>query len=86
MTDEEIRARLGDAMDGLTKAWSSIEAILVELRDRELRGAAVRHPANGPVTRDVMPAEAAARIMERTTLERYNKRFGHVPSIEERPY
>jgi hypothetical protein len=50
MTDDEMRAKLGDAMDGLTSAWAAIETVLVELRDRELRAEALdaskqAHPA-----------------------------------------
>jgi hypothetical protein len=66
MTDDEMRAKLGDAMDGLTSAWAAIETVLVELRDRELRAEAkLNHPAG---------SERAARIMERVELEKESER------------
>jgi hypothetical protein len=79
MTDDEMRARLGDAMDGLTSAWAAIETVLVELRDRELLAEQTQqhfaHSLDAWANDDaVMQAAKQAHPSTGT------------PSIQERPY
>jgi hypothetical protein len=78
VTDEEIRTKLGDAMDGLTNAWSAIEAILIELRDRELQADIAQHPS-GWVGRVPFTNVDDSKDRFPAVLERHNERFGYTP-------
>jgi hypothetical protein len=80
MTDDEIRARLGDAMDGLTSAWAAIETVLVELRDRELRA---DMPDAGTLNRPVT-CDSGKNLPG--TFAWWVKHNSGTPSIQERPY